>query len=248
MPKAGHTLPPHPPHRKGCEMSRIRGVLFDSGDTLVYPQAGAWFPRQEFIDAFELHGIEGIDLSGLDNAIEKGKRYLNDHHHLTTEDEERDQFWMYYTIVLGELGILSPSKELVDTLMLPAEGVYMEAFPDTKSTLEALRGRGLKLGIVSDNWPSLDRRYRTLGLRDYFDAFVVSAILGCWKPCELMYTTAMDQIGLPAESLMFVDDWPANVDAAVKLGMNGVVMSRDGIRPKTDLPWVSDLRGLTALL
>ena len=87
----------------------------------------------------------------------------------------------------------------------------------------------------------MDRRYRELGLWHYFDAFAISALVGCWKPCERIYTTAIDELGLPPESLVFVDDWPENVAAAGRLGMRGVVISRYGKTPKTDLPVVTGL-------
>lgn len=223
-------------------MGEIRGVLFDSGDTLVRPIAGSWWPKQSFIDAFEAHGIDNADMSRFEEATSLGIRYLEDNHCLSTEVEERRQFRMAYAIIIETLGVLSPAEDLIAGLLRPfEEGTGMEPFPDTRRVLDELSGRGIKLGIVSDNWPSLDRRYQQLGLRDYFDAFAISALVGCWKPCERMYTTAIDELGLPPESLMFVDDRPENVAAAVRLGMRGVVISRYGETAETDLPVVTNL-------
>ena len=181
-------------------------------------------------------------MTRFDEAVALGIRYLDENHCLTTEEEERRQFRTAYAIVIETLGVKSPSEDLLADLLRPfEEGIGIEPFPDTRRVLDQLSNDGLKLGIVSDNWPSLDRRYRQLGLRDYFDAFVVSALLGCWKPDELMYTTAIEEIGLPPESLMFVDDRPENVAAAVRLGMRGFVISRYGEIPETDLPVVTSL-------
>lgn len=224
------------------QVGKIRGVLFDSGDTLMRPLAGSWWPKQSFIDAFKAHGIEHADMSRFGEAVSLAVRYLDDNHRLTTEEEERRQFRTAYTIVIETLGVQSPTEDLLAHLLRPfEEGTGMEPFPDTRRVLDDLSRRGFKLGIVSDNWPSLDRRYRQLGLRDYFDAFVISAALGCWKPDELMYTTAIDELGLPPEALMFVDDRPENVEAAVRLGLKGVVISRYDETPETDLPVVTSL-------
>ena len=223
-------------------MPKIKGVLFDSGDTLVRPIAGSWWPKQSFIDAFEAHGIDQADMTRFDEAVSLAVRYLDDNHCLTTEEEERRQFRTAYTIVIETLGVQSPAEDLIADLLRPfEEGVGMEPFPDTRRVLDDLSCRGIKLGIVSDNWPSLDRRYRQLGLRHYFDAFAISAFVGCWKPCELMYTTAIDELGLPPKSLMFVDDWPENVAGAVRLGLRGIVISRYGETPETELPIVAGL-------
>ena len=230
-------------------MGKIRGVLFDSGDTLVRPIAGSWWPKQPFIDAFKAHGIEDADMSRFDEAISQGIRYLDDNHSLTTEEEERRQFHTAHAIILEALGIRSPTATLIsDLFRLHEEAVDLVLFPDTGRVLDDLLGRGIILGIVSDNWPSLDRRYRQLGLRHYFDAFVISALVGCWKPCERMYTTAIDELGLPPESLMFVDDRPENVAVVVRLGLSGVVISRYGKTPETDLPVVTGLDEVAAMI
>lgn len=230
-------------------MGKIRGVLFDSGDTLVRPIAGSWWPQQSFVDAFKAQGIDHADMSRFDEAVSLAVSYLDDNHCLATEEEERRQFRTAYTIALKALGIRSPAASLISDLQcLMEEAVALKPFPDTRRVLDDLSRCGLKLGIVSDNWPSLDRRYRQLGLRHYFDAFAVSALVGCWKPCELMYTTAIDELGLPPELLMFVDDSPENVAAAVRLGLRGIVISRYGETRETDLPVVTSLDQVVALI
>ena len=188
-------------------------------------------------------------MTRFDDAVALAVQYLDDNHSLTTEEEERRQFRTAYTILIETLGVRSPAEGLIaDLLSLLEEAVGLELFPDTRRVLDDLSGRGIKLGIVSDNWPSLDRRYRQLGLRRYFDAFAISALVGCWKPCERMYTTAIDELGLPPESLMFVDDWPVNVAAAGCLGLKGVVISRYGEAPETDLPVVTGLDEVVAMI
>ena len=230
-------------------MGKIRGVLFDSGDTLVRPLAGSWWPKQPFIDVFKAHGIDHSDMTRFDDAVALAVQYLDDNHSLTTEEEEHRQFRTAHAIILEALSARSPNATLIsDLFRLHEEAVDLVQFPDTRRVLEYLSGRGIKLGIVSDNWPSLDRRYRQLGLRHYFNAFAISAVVGCWKPCELMYTTAIDELGLPPESLMFVDDWPVNVAAAGCLGLKGIVISRYGEAPETDLPVVTGLDEVVAMI
>ena len=188
-------------------------------------------------------------MTRLDDAVALAVQYLDDNHSLTTEEEERRQFRTAYTILIETLGVRSPAEGLIaDLLSLLEEAVDLVLFPDTRRVLDDLSGRGIKLGIVSDNWPSLDRRYRQLGLRRYFDAFAISALVGCWKPCERMYMTAISELGLPPESLMFVDDWPENVAAAGRLGLEGVVISRYGEAPETDLPVVTGLDEVVAMI
>ena len=228
----------------------IKGVLFDSGDTLVRPKAGEWFPKQHFLDAFRTRGVTDANMDRFEDALNAGLRYLNAHHALAvTEEVEREQFHTAYGLILRALGISGPIEELVTDILRPfEEDVGMEPFPDTVQALRRLQSFGLRLGVVSDNWPSLDRRFRTMGLRGYFDAFVISALVGSSKPCERIYRAAVEEIGIPPEGLVFVDDRPVNVEAAEKLGMKGIVISRYGKVPNTDLPVISDLDGLIAIV
>ena len=52
----------------------------------------------------------------MEGALEEGIRYLDDHHHLMTVDEERDQFRTFYRIVLEHLGLRNPDISLLSAL------------------------------------------------------------------------------------------------------------------------------------
>ena len=227
----------------------IQGILFDAGDTLVRPKAGEWFPKQHFVDAFRTRGVTGVNMDRFSEALDLGLHYLNEHHALAiTEDIERDQFHTAYGLILRALGISNPTEDLIADILRPfEEDVGMEPFPDTVRVLRRLKSAGFRMGVVSDNWPSLDRRFGTMGLRSYFDAFVISALVGSSKPAERIYRVAVQEIGISPEQLAFVDDRPVNVAAAERMGMKGIVISRYGKVPDTDLPVISDLDGVIAL-
>ncbi len=224
-------------------MNQIKGILFDSGDTLVRSKAGSWFPKQHFIDPLEAREIRDARMDRFDEALAVGLRYLDDNHYLAADERiERHQFRTAYQLIFEALGVESPSERLISDILRPFdEEVGIEPFPDTLPTLIRLRDSGIKLGIVSDNWPSLDRRYRALGLRDFFDTFVISALAGCVKPSVRIYRLGIAEIALEPASLMFVDDNPENVEAAIQLGMAGLVIARYGHMPKTDLPVITGL-------
>ncbi len=89
-----------------------------------------------------------------------------------------------------------------------------------------LKQRGLLTAIVSNMGDTvhaeMEREFEWLSR---FDVLVWSYRLGVAKPDPVIYRYALDQLGtLPGETL-FIDDRPANVDAALKLGMVGVVFS-----------------------
>ena len=220
----------------------IKGILFDSGDTLVRPVGGKWWPGAKFHEILDNHNIRGLSWSRMEDAIEEGIRYLDDHHHLMTVDEERGQFLTFYRIVLENLGLHNPDSGLLSALVhARVDEVDFEVYNDTHPVLDRLYERGFTLGIISDAWPSLERKYRLLNLRKYFKAFVISAQVGCCKPDKRIFGKAIAEMGLPPEKLLFVDDDPHYVKEAIGLGLNGVLMVRNGEPTDFDVEWVRDL-------
>ncbi|MGZ9583736.1 HAD family hydrolase [Paenibacillus marinisediminis] len=83
-----------------------------------------------------------------------------------------------------------------------------------------------QLGVVSDTWPSLERVFVNLKLRNYFSTFVMSSILGVRKPNERMYITALKELNVNPHEVIFVDDNIRNLEGAKKLGIHTVWLLR----------------------
>jgi phosphoglycolate phosphatase-like HAD superfamily hydrolase len=127
----------------------IKGILFDSGDTLVRPIGGSWWPGPYFHEILDRHNIRDLSWSRLEGALDEGMRYLDDNHHLMTEDEEREQFRTYYRILLEHLGLRNPDRGLLCPLAdAVVDEIGFELFDDTIPVLERLHERGLSLGSV----------------------------------------------------------------------------------------------------
>lgn len=228
---------------------RTRGVLFDSGDTLVQPIGGAWFPPPRFGAILYRYKISEPTPERLVTALALGDAYLDANHALQTEDEERQQFYAYYRIVLAALGLPTSQPELLAELSDAAvDETAFALFSDVEIGLATLHDRGIALGIVSNAWPSLERKYEQMGVRRYFDAFVISARLGCVKPDRRMYERALLELNLLPEDVLFVDDYPGHVRAAMALGMRGAVMDRNGSRNAGDLTHVASMAEVLALV
>jgi epoxide hydrolase-like predicted phosphatase len=59
-------------------------------------------------------------------------------------------------------------------------------------------------------------------LTDAFDVIVVSAEEGLMKPDPEIYIRTLRRLGCQPQASIFIDDTKENVDAAIKLGMNGI--------------------------
>jgi putative hydrolase of the HAD superfamily len=84
--------------------------------------------------------------------------------------------------------------------------------------LRVARRRG-PVVLVTNATTRLDSDVDRLGIGDHVDAIVNSARLGKAKPEPEIYLAAAELAGVPPARCLFVDDSPANTDAARTLGM-----------------------------
>ncbi|MFC9248147.1 HAD family hydrolase [Streptomyces sp. NPDC057136] len=79
------------------------------------------------------------------------------------------------------------------------------------------------LVLVTNASVQLEEDLTALGIDDLADHVVSSAREGVAKPDRAIYETAAARAGVPVNRCLFVDDRQENVDAAVALGMTGVL-------------------------
>ena len=65
-------------------------------------------------------------------------------------------------------------------------------------------------------------RFRTFGLRQYFDVALSSCFVGLRKPKPEMYRRALDILGRPADRILFIDDRAENAASAAATGMKTI--------------------------
>ena len=96
----------------------------------------------------------------------------------------------------------------------------------THALLEALRKRGLKLGVVSnasDPPEDLHRELADSGIAERIDFAVFAGEGGRAKPDRELFERALDALGVPAEAALFVGDrLEEDVRGAAQLGMTTV--------------------------
>ena len=56
----------------------------------------------------------------------------------------------------------------------------------------------------------------------HFEELILSYLVGSSKPEEAIYQEVLKRSGFPAEECLFIDDLPANIEAAQKLGMKTI--------------------------
>ena len=136
-------------------------------------------------------------------------------------------------------------ERLADQFMNPAT---WHVFPDVPVVLPALKARGLVVGVVS-NWAwQLPELLDALDIGRHMDFVAASARIGFDKPHPGIFEWALDQAGVPAESVMHVGDHlDADVAGARGVGIEGVLIDRRG-RHQSPPDDVTTIRSMDELL
>ena len=89
--------------------------------------------------------------------------------------------------------------------------------------IDRLRQQGMALGLLSNFSTDLRGMLEAQDLLRRFDHVAISAEIGVMKPDAAAYEAILGMLALPASACVFIDDLPANVEAAQALGLHGIV-------------------------
>jgi HAD superfamily hydrolase (TIGR01509 family) len=209
-------------------VTQVRGVLFDWGDTLFSPpDAGkvivaAAAERGVRIDPDEARSLwdELWELGKTPGELAKGRDLsAAAHREVWTALFER-----------ANTAVPDVAGTLYARVMDPHAWI---PYPDTAPTLQALRKRGVKVGIVSNVPQDLRPIFAAHRLAGLIDAFTHSFEVGAEKPDPAIFLQACEALGTtPAETLM-VGDHPVADAGALKAGLRFHLLPPDGAAEKT---------------
>jgi putative hydrolase of the HAD superfamily len=104
--------------------------------------------------------------------------------------------------------------------------IYFEALEPNEPMIELmreLRGRGLRMGLLTNNVREWEPLWRSMvPVDELFEVVVDSAFVGCRKPERRIYEIVLERLGQQPGSCLFVDDVEVNCDAAREIGMTAV--------------------------
>lgn len=129
---------------------------------------------------------------------------------------------VFWTAVLEKLGIPASADALEDLTRIDTEA-WTTIRPDAAALLENLHSAGVRVGILSNATIDMARAARQTPWARWVSDWFFSSELGVAKPDPAIYRCVSDALGLPAGSIVFVDDRPVNVEAARKAGWNAWV-------------------------
>lgn len=189
---------------------RYRAVIFDLWQTLVplsplpsrhHDLADAiGVPREAFAEVW-LSGRSGRETGPLIDSVR----------------------WAF-----DQLGVRSDPQVVVD---LRREWTREALVPRAEAvpTLRALRGRGLRVGLITVCSEDVTHVWEESVLGGLFDAEVFSCVEGICKPDPRIYEICCERLDVPAEECLFVGDGANDeLPGAERVGMTAVQLRAPG--------------------
>lgn len=117
-----------------------------------------------------------------------------------------------------------PSRRAWEAMRIPAAEYPFRLFPDTLSTLSRLNEMGLATALVTNNYPArlLKPDLDEYGIRP--SVFIASSDVGYRKPHRLIFSRALQSLGMgPADVIMVGDSFENDVLGARAMGITAVL-------------------------
>jgi len=216
----------------------IRGVFFDAGNTVVFPDYDIY--RDIALAAGAGAGVR------LDDVVTAEARARTAFERAVAESSNGGviRYWsVYYTPFYERLGVpadaLAGAIERTRAANDEGLGIWKVPVEGLEDTVGALRRRGLAVGIVSNSDGRLERRLGEIGIRDHFDFVIDSAVVGVSKPDPGIFRMALGRAGLGAADVVYVGDYyEVDVVGARAAGMAPVLFDPVGAYGAVDCPVV----------
>jgi putative hydrolase of the HAD superfamily len=182
-----------------------RAVIFDLGGVVVGSplHAIAQYEREKEIVAGTINRVVvETGHAGAWSRLERGELGLVEFY----TDFDRD------CAVAGPAFSAREMMERIAASVLPR--------PQMIAAIRRIRARGLKVAALTNNWVTEEPVENPL--RELFDVFVESSVLGLRKPDPRIYEIACERIGVSPGEVVFLDDIGRNLKTARELGMSTI--------------------------
>ncbi len=223
-------------------METIRAAIFDLGGTLVdWPGWDEDAPRRWAISYDHLTSLRADAALPSRDQYVRAMREAELRHWRRVEQE----LWSGPPTEVVREGFRRLGYTVDDDTLLAALDGYARAvdgwavaFPDARSTLQTLRERGYRLGLLSNTWWAADWHNADLaahGLDDLLDEVVYTSDLPHSKPHPWVFREVAGRLGVdPSSCVMIGDRMVDDVSGALRAGMRAVWKANDRPWPKPE--------------
>lgn len=189
---------------------KIKGVIFDLDETIIDSLGALTEAFNTGTREFGLEPVTGERIAHfLDEGLRLGEMLLELYPSVFAEDGKRQ---VCGDVIRKAYSELEPQKVVLK--------------PGVRRTLQSLKERGVKIGIVTGRKSKGERKWlelRRLNIHQFVDAMVTGAEAPA-KPAPDGVTKCMKELGLSAEECVFVGDSSIDIMAGKKAGVRTIAV------------------------
>ncbi len=227
-------------------VGKLKALFLDSGGVitrLLTPKPAIFF---------EACRAKGMDVlrEAIDRAFEACDALLSTKEALFLDDYGR--FHEEYLRIFRKETGLGGRFEGVDEeyMRLLQSRRHRALYEDVLPALQAMDGRDLRLGVITNASRGIISLLLHLGVAPYFEVIVASGLVGCEKPQREIFEVALEALDVaPEEAVHVGDSYYYDYLGATRAGLQGVLLDRNGsagwrvpkVRSLLDLPAVLHL-------
>jgi HAD superfamily hydrolase (TIGR01549 family) len=199
----------------------IRGVVFDIHSTLVdQGDAETWLAAALAVAPHSMDEQEQADLVAFLDRIWEGARVSDP---LSTRDLSfADHSRVFHELIAAGPGVDPALANALYDVMLDT----WHAYDDTVPTLQALRGAGIRICLLSNAGVPIRDVLDREGVTAWYDEIVLSYEVGFVKPDPRIFEAALAALDLPASEVLMVGDNANDDGGGTHLGIRTLILPR----------------------
>ncbi len=150
---------------------------------------------------------------------------------------KQQEFWLEYELTLLRAAGVETTPELASKVLGQVRQLERQLvlYEDVEPTLALLRGRGLKLGLISNLDCTLEDFCQGLEIKRFFDFTLISYEVGVEKPHPKIFRLALKKAQVrPEEAIHVGDQYLSDVRGAKLVGIKPLLLDRDGFLTHQD--------------
>lgn len=209
----------------------IKLVCFDFYNTLAYMDP----PRDKlYADIASEYGVKVAPLAVADALPEADAFWREENLKSPIRDREQSDKYETYTrysqlILRGAVPPASSEQALQILARVFSIGFKFLPYDDSLPTLQALKKKKLKVGVISNIGQEIDNYCAEMGFESYLDFKVTSFEAGYDKPRPEIFQLALKKAAVPPEESVFIgDQYEQDIKGSRAVGMKPILLDRSG--------------------
>lgn len=206
-------------------MPPVSAVVFDLDGTLLDHRTSARAGLERWVATFDTPMTEQIERAWFEA---EEKHFAEWRRGEIEHSEQRRRRMRAFLPVVGQIVGTDRELELAFESYLEAYRACWVGFADVDEAVEAVRGRGLATGVLTNGTRELqEAKLAHLGLLGSIGPVVCAAEIGVAKPHPNAFRAACDAVATPPGQVLYVgDEHPVDILGARAAGLQAVLVDR----------------------